>query len=333
MKKIITIMLVLLTILTTILISGCTVDTVDTAPLEKITITEGQQPIGALVYIAFENGYFTEQGLEVIFQNHFSGKSGLNAVLEGKADIANVANTPIGFNVLKGNDVSIISTIGTSTKAIAVLALKDKGISVPSDLKNKKIGVTLGTNGEFFLNVFLTVHGLTINEVELVNTAPTEMYNELLEGRVDAVSAWNPHIGTIQSGFGDKVITFFDEDIYTLSWNLAGTSEFVNNNPEKIEKITRALVKAEEFVKNNPAEAITLVANFLQLDEEKLKEDWTTYSIEATLKQTLLLGLEDQSRWAIENNLTDAKEIPNYLDYIYMDALEKVKPEAVTIIR
>ena len=222
MKKIITIMLVLLTILTTILISGCTVDTVDTAPLEKITITEGQQPIGALVYIAFENGYFTEQGLEVIFQNHFSGKSGLNAVLEGKADIANVANTPIGFNVLKGNDVSIISTIGTSTKAIAVLALKDKGISVPSDLKNKKIGVTLGTNGEFFLNVFLTVHGLTINEVELVNTAPTEMYNELLEGRVDAVSAWNPHIGTIQSGFGDKVITFFDEDIYTLSWNLAG---------------------------------------------------------------------------------------------------------------
>jgi len=42
---------------------------------------------------------------------------------------------------------------------------------------------------------------------------------------------------------------------------------------------------------------------------------------------------EDQARWSIENNLTSASKIPNYLDFIYLDALEAVKPEVVTIIR
>jgi NitT/TauT family transport system substrate-binding protein len=46
-----------------------------------------------------------------------------------------------------------------------------------------------------------------------------------------------------------------------------------------------------------------------------------------------LIAFEDQARWRIDNNLTDATRVPNYLDYIYLDALEKVKPEAIGIIR
>jgi NitT/TauT family transport system substrate-binding protein len=47
----------------------------------------------------------------------------------------------------------------------------------------------------------------------------------------------------------------------------------------------------------------------------------------------MLILLEDQARWRIEQGLTDATEVPNYLSFIYLDALEEVKPEAVTIIR
>jgi NitT/TauT family transport system substrate-binding protein len=45
-----------------------------------------------------------------------------------------------------------------------------------------------------------------------------------------------------------------------------------------------------------------------------------------------LIAFEDQARWRIKNNLTDKKDVPNYLNFIYLDALEGVKPEAVTII-
>ncbi len=43
--------------------------------------------------------------------------------------------------------------------------------------------------------------------------------------------------------------------------------------------------------------------------------------------------MDDEARWSIANNLTDKTVVPNYLDYIYLDGLEALKPEAVTIIR
>jgi hypothetical protein len=51
------------------------------------------------------------------------------------------------------------------------------------------------------------------------------------------------------------------------------------------------------------------------------------------LDQSILVSLEDEARWAMNERLTDKKEIPNYLDFIYVDALEQAKPETVTIIR
>jgi hypothetical protein len=44
-------------------------------------------------------------------------------------------------------------------------------------------------------------------------------------------------------------------------------------------------------------------------------------------------GLEDEARWMIKNNLTREKQIPDFMNYIYVDGLKAVKPEAVSIIR
>ena len=41
----------------------------------------------------------------------------------------------------------------------------------------------------------------------------------------------------------------------------------------------------------------------------------------------------EQTRWAMKYQLTASKDMPNYLDLIYVDGLRAVKPEAVRIIR
>ncbi len=43
-------------------------------PVEKITIAQGVTPNSALVHIAFVEGYFRDQGLDVEMQLHTSGK-------------------------------------------------------------------------------------------------------------------------------------------------------------------------------------------------------------------------------------------------------------------
>jgi NitT/TauT family transport system substrate-binding protein len=42
--------------------------------------------------------------------------------------------------------------------------------------------------------------------------------------------------------------------------------------------------------------------------------------------------MEQEAKWAIRNRLVEAKEVPNYLDFFYFNALDKVKPEAVSIV-
>ena len=52
-----------------------------------------------------------------------------------------------------------------------------------------------------------------------------------------------------------------------------------------------------------------------------------------SLDQSLIAAMEDEARWMIKNNLTREKQIPDFMNYIYVDGLKAVKPEAVKIIR
>ncbi len=50
-----------------------------------------------------------------------------------------------------------------------------------------------------------------------------------------------------------------------------------------------------------------------------------------SLNQPSLRILADETRWLIDVKSLD-KEVPNFLDFIWMDGLKTVRPEAVTII-
>ncbi len=96
----------------------------------------------------------------------------------------------------------------------------------------------------------------------------------------------------------------------------------------------RALIRAEEFVKQNPDEAQKIVADFSGIDRAIVREYLGRYQTSVvSLDQSLLLALEDESRWAIEGGLTRETRVPNYLDFIYLDGLASVKPKAVRILR
>ena len=94
-----------------------------------------------------------------------------------------------------------------------------------------------------------------------------------------------------------------------------------------------ALVEAEKFMRQNPAEAQQIVADVSGMDREALQRQWPDNTFRVTLDQSLLLALEDESRWAIKGGLTKETKVPNYLDFIYLDGLASVKPKAVKILR
>jgi NitT/TauT family transport system substrate-binding protein len=89
-------------------------------------------------------------------------------------------------------------------------------------------------------------------------------------------------------------------------------------------QLERELIKA-------PWQAI--LRKWLKFDEVFTETIWSENQFSLSLDQSLITAMEDEARWMIKNNLTREKQIPDFVNYIYVDGLKAVKPEAVKIIR
>jgi NitT/TauT family transport system substrate-binding protein len=301
--------------------------------LEPITIAVNAYYTGTgLVFVAHVKGYFANEGLNVTLQPHTTGKNALDVALEGRADLATVADIPIMFAVTKGQPVSIVATISTVEKDPGIIGRKDRGILTLANLNGKRIGVTLGTSGHFVLDAFLIRQKLSTDDVTLLDQKPEQHAEALVKGEVDAVATWEPYLGMLRTQLGANGTIFYSEGIYELPFNIAGAREYVVGHPETIKKLLRALVRAERFYKDEPDAARKIIADAMNVSLENMKEVWPTYLFNVALNQSLVLTLEDETRWAIKNQLTARPDMPNYLNHLYLEGLRAVKPESVTVI-
>jgi ABC-type nitrate/sulfonate/bicarbonate transport system substrate-binding protein len=235
--------------------------------------------------------------------------------------------------IMKGEKISIIATIQTSSKNNAIIARRDKGILTLSGLKRRKIAATLGTTSDFFLDGILTAQGISGKDVQVIDMKAEELADALARGDIDAISAFNPYIIYAQKKLGGRGITFYDEEIYKWTFNVVAAQEFIRKNPEKVKKMLAALVKAEEFARHQTPQAQKIVADIGGTDIAVVRDIWADYSFNVSLDQSLILALEDESRWAMRSGLTERRKVPNYLEFIYLDGLLSIKPEAVRILR
>ena len=304
-----------------------------TAARQKVSIALVNQPQSTLILVAVKKGYFSDEGLDVQVLPQSFGKAALQAMVEGKADFATTAETPIMFSILRGERIFVIANVETSTANDAVIARVDAGIAKPADLKGKRIGFLQGTTIDFFLDSFLTAQGLTRQDITPVPLKPDEMLDALLEKKADAVAAWNYPLTQIKRRLGAQAVTFYDRQIYTEHFNIAAMQDFVRKNPQSVTALLRGLVRAEAFVTSHANEAQDIVSEAIKVDKDLVKEVWDVMGYKVRLDQNLTITLEDETRWAMKSKLTDQAVMPNYLSYIYVDGLKAVKPGAVRMDR
>jgi len=302
-------------------------------PIEKVSIgISATSLLPSLVHIAKEKGYFLEEGIDMEIKGYPTGKNALEATFKGEADMCTVADMPVVSNSFKRNDFTVFGTIMQGAEPVKCLARKDRNISTPQDLIGKKVATTIGTTGHYFMVVFFILNELDLEDVEIVNLKPAEMVKAIVKGNVDAIFTWEPNIYHAEKDLGDNGVILPSDVGYLATFNLVSKNDFIENNQQLLKRILKALIKAEEFTKDNREESVDIIAARLKTDREIIDKLWDIYEFRVSLTQSFLITLEDEARWFIKNKLTSVTEIPNYLDYIYWDALETVKPEAVEII-
>ncbi|MFZ6861576.1 ABC transporter substrate-binding protein [Undibacterium sp. Ji67W] len=312
-----------------IFLSACDKQRSKTPTLQKVNLAYTSQPQAALIHIAIEKGFFRDEGLDVHGAIFELGRTAMASMLKGDDDIASAAETPIMYHVIKGGEISIFANVVTTNTNNGLVARQDAGIQRPEDLKGKRVGFSKGSTSEFFLSSMLSAHELTMTDIHPVYLKPNEMQAAITEGQVDAISIWNYKLTLIADALGFNGIVFLDKELYTESFNLICQPEYTKRHPEVLEALLRGLLRAEKFSLTHLLESQEIMARRTQVPLKTVQKVWPEFKFKISLAPTLLITLDDEARWALQNHFAEATQEPDFLSHIYFDALRTVKPEAI----
>jgi ABC-type nitrate/sulfonate/bicarbonate transport system substrate-binding protein len=309
------------------------VDTVSDGK-EQVSIGLAMQPNSALAIIAMDRGFFEEQGLSVVTRPFPSGKRALHdGLVPGEVDIAIAADIPIMLLAFEDRELRILAALGTTSDVNRIVARRDGGVTVPGDLKGKRVATQKGSAVHYFLFQFLRKHGVSGTEVHCSFMKAEQLPKALAEGSIDAFSMREPYISEALRLLGDKAVSFSAPGIYPQSDMVVTRRQFIQDNPEVITGLMQALLAAERFAKDHPEQAAEILADRLGADRKQVAEVWPRLDLRVTLDQSLVLLLLSQARWALREGLVDGDEIPDFSSHMHLEALGELKPEAVTVIR
>lgn len=301
-----------------------------TAASAKVTIAASQT--GLLVWIAQESGMFDNEGLDVEVKQFQSGFASAGAVVSGEADLSTTSESAFVSHSLKHPELRVLAVLST-VETTFFLARGDRAITLAEDLAGKRVGVTMGSTGEFFLGRYLAINGVPQSAVDIVDLKPAEIAAALVSGEIDAGLTWEPFAHRAQTQLGDNLVKLPGQEGLFYYFMLVGKRDWIDHNPDRVKAIMRALVRAEELVIEQDGQAKRLISDRFGFDEAYLDHLWPLHNLRVSLPQDLLFLMEEQAKWRIRAGLTDRQTVPNYLELIEGGPMRATKPSAVGIVQ
>lgn len=295
---------------------------------DRLSIGIGQHPLSSLLFVAEKRGYFVEEGLDVELRPYSHGKKAL-AALDSEVDFATVADVPFVAAARERGGVVAIATIESSDRHNFIVARADRGITRARDLIGKRVAIIPGTSSQAFLDAFSIAHSIPKQTLELVMLTPETIGPALEQGKVDAVSVWALAAAKLTSKPDPNIRVFGEEGLYVHNWILVTRKERAKQKNVQMQKLLRALLRAEELAAAQPAQAIKIVADRLGIAEALLTRVWSNFNFNVGLHQYFLLSLETHER-LVREHPSDAET--NFVTTMLFEPLETVDASRITII-
>ncbi|CQR56308.1 ABC transporter substrate-binding protein [Paenibacillus riograndensis] len=231
---------------------------------------------GAPSYVAYEKGFFAEEGLDVelVSGSMDAMKTGLTT---GEFTVTN--GDFVWFtSIQQGLDLKVIG--GLHHGCIKLVVPPGSSIKTAADLKGKRIGVDeIGGVPMAVASVVLTNAGLDPQKDAEWLAYPLDQLQEgVKKGEIDAYAAWDPFGKLAEVNDGYTVLADISTD-----HNFAGKSccflyasgKQIKKDPERVAAIARAYQKAAAWIAGHPEETAKLEIDkkYVATDDIKLVTD------------------------------------------------------------
>lgn len=238
---------------------------------------------GAPIYIAYENGYFKEEGFDVtlISADTETRKIGLN---NGTIPIVN-GDFQFFPSMEEGVNTVVVDKLHDG--CIKIVVRPDSEIKSPEDLKNLKIGVDeIGGTPHQVASVWLENAGISArqedHQVEFLPFADGNLELEALyKGDIDAAAMWDPLASVAEKAGKVKTILNITTDEPFAGKSccfLYASRKVYEENPEEIAALLRAYRKAQDFINKNPEQAVDIIikGKYSQIEDRELAVELIT---------------------------------------------------------
>jgi len=296
----------------------------------KITIGTSHSLSAALLLFAKQKKLFADEGLDVELKYYSSAGKGFQDMLKGNVHISAVASSPIVKASFLHQNIRVFATINSSLDDAKILARKSSGISSAENLKGKRIGTTPpGQSAHYFLYLYLLENGLSLKDITLVHDSPAIILNALENGELDAACLFEPYVIQGVKHMGQNSLVLSSPGLYLKHFNLVTKQSYLENNRELIEKILRAVIKADKLINILPEEIVAIVAKESELEKETVSKMYSSSYFITTLSEELIMSMNMEAKWLKNTMHLDGRDIPNAANIIDLRPLQSISPYRV----
>jgi len=263
-------------------------------------------------YTAQEEGYYNELGLNVRIDPAGPNISPIQSVIAGTNEFGIAGAEQVITAIDNGIPIVAIAVIYRETPE-ALVSLKKSGITKPSDLVGKTVGVVYD-NDENLYRMFLKNAG--VDEKKIKEVPAITGISQILTEQVDAKMAYemNDYILLQLEGKEVNILRFRDYGVKFYADTIFTTKEMLEKNPDKVRKFVEASMKGWETTISNPEKAIERLIKINPSLNYEHQLGYLTASI-PIIQTGEKLGFSEKTVWQdMIDNLYDNKIIKNRIE-------------------
>lgn len=289
--------------------------------LTKITLNEVAHSIFyAPMYVAIEEDYFTDEGIELDLVCGFGADKTMTAVISGEADIGFMGSEASIYTYNEGATDYVVNFAQLTQRAGNFLVAREEMPDFTwDDIKGSLVlGGRKGGMPEMVFEYILKENGidpetdLEINQnIDFGSTAAA-----FSEGQGDFTVEFEPGATSLESeGKGYVVASLGEDSGYVPYTAFSAKKSYIDENPDIIQGFTNALQKGMDYVQTHTPEEIAKVIEpqFPETDLDTITTIVTRYYDQDTWKSNLIF--EQSSFDLLQDILESAGELEQRAPY------------------
>ena len=300
--------------------------------LTKVTLNEVAHSIFyAPQYVAIEEGYFAEEGLDLTLVTGFGADKVLTALISGEADIGFMGAEASIYAYQEGATDPAVNFAQLTQRAGNFLVAREEMPEFKwEDLKGKRVlGGRKGGMPEMVFEYILKNNGIDpSSDLEIDQNIDFGSTAAAFTGDLSAAFTveFEPSATALEKeGTGYVVASLGVDSGYVPYTSYSAKTSFLNENPQIIQSFTNALQKGMDYVQTHTPEEIAqiIAPQFPETDLDTLTTIVTRYYDQDTWKENLVF--EKDSFELLQDILESAGELTDRVDYHHLVTTEFAK--------